>query len=153
VAHNRIEATLEPLQGRIKELRRQARAESRSNIVDQARDIAASVTGSVIVELLLGADQETLRSALDTVRAKHTSAAVMLFTADEIESKVSIVARVPEALIEKGLKAGDWVREAAKACGGSGGGRANMAQAGGKNPAKVPDAISIAKRYAQKILQ
>ncbi|MCH8258725.1 MAG: alanine--tRNA ligase [Planctomycetes bacterium] len=153
VAHNRIEALLEPLKGRMKELRRQARAESRSNIVDQARDIAASVTGSVIVELLLGADKETLRSALDTVRAKHTSAAVMLFTADEIESKVSIVARVPEDMIKKGLKAGDWVREAAKACGGSGGGRANMAQAGGKNPDNVPDAISIAKSYAQKILQ
>lgn len=153
VAHNRIEALLEPLKGRMKELRRQARAESRSNIVDQARDIAASVTGSVIVELLLGADKETLRSALDTVRAKHTSAAVMLFTADEIESKVSIVARVPEALIEKGLKAGDWVREAAKACGGGGGGRADMAQAGGKKPDKVPDAIRIAKRYAQKIIQ
>ncbi|MCH8211512.1 MAG: hypothetical protein IIB99_09065 [Planctomycetes bacterium] len=153
VAHNRIEALLEPLKGRMKELRRQARAESRSNIVDQARDIAASVTGSVIVELLLGADKETLRSALDTVRAKHTSAAVMLFTADEIESKVSIVARVPEDMIKKGLKAGDWVREAAKACGGSGGGRANMAQAGGKNPDNVPDAISIAKSYAQKIIQ
>ena len=153
VAHNRIEALLEPLKGRMKELRRQARAESRSNIVDQARDIAASTTGSVIVELLLGADKETLRTALDTVRAKHTSAAVMLLTADEIESKVSIVARVPEALIEKGLKAGDWVREAAKACGGGGGGRADMAQAGGKNLDKVPDAISIAKSYAQKILQ
>lgn len=77
----------------------------------------------------------------------------MLFTADEIESKVSIVARVPEDMIKKGLKAGDWVREAAKACGGSGGGRANMAQAGGKNPDKMPDAIRIAKSYAQKILQ
>ncbi len=153
VAHNRIEALLEPLKGRMKELRRQARAESRSNIVDQARDIAASAVGSIIVDQVLGADKETLRSALDTVRAKHTSAAVMLFTADEIESKVSIVARVPEALIEKGLKAGDWVREAAKACGGSGGGRADMAQAGGKNPDKIPDAISIAKSYAQKILQ
>ncbi|MCH8315440.1 MAG: hypothetical protein IIA64_05655, partial [Planctomycetes bacterium] len=153
VAHHRIEALLEPLKGRMKELRRQARAESRSNIVDQARDIAASAAGSIIVDQVLGADKETLRTALDTVRAKHTSAAVMLFTADEIESKVSIVARVPEALIEKGLKAGDWVREAAKACGGSGGGRADMAQAGGKNPDKVHDAISIAKSYAQKIIQ
>ena len=153
MAHNRIEALLEPLKGRMKELRRQARAESRSNIVDQARDIAEGATGPVIVELLLGADKETLRSALDTVRAKHASAAVMLFAADEIESKVSIVARVPEALIERGLKAGDWVREAATACGGSGGGRADMAQAGGRNPDKVPDAISIAKSYAQKIVQ
>ncbi len=153
VAHNRIEALLEPMKGRMKALRRQARAESRESVVDQARDIAANAAGSIIVDQVLGADKETLRSALDTVRAKHTSAAVMLFTADEIESKVSIVARVPEALIEKGLKAGDWVREAAKACGGSGGGRADMAQAGGKNPDRVPDAISIAKSYAQKILQ
>ncbi len=152
VAHERIEAQLEPLKERMKYLRKQARAESRSNIVEQARDIAQSATGPIIVELLLGADKVTLRSALDTVRAKHEGAAVMLFTADEIESKVTIIARVPEEMIKQGLQAGNWVREAAKACNGAGGGRADMAQAGGRDTDKVPQAIDAAKSYADRIV-
>ncbi|MCH8823703.1 MAG: alanine--tRNA ligase [Planctomycetes bacterium] len=152
VAQHSIEESLRPLKDRIKKLRSQARAESRAGAVDQARDIADSASGLIIIDQLLGADKETLRSALDVVRAKHDQAAIMLFTGDEIESKVAIAACVPETLIKKGLKAGDWVREAAKACGGGGGGRPNMAQAGGKDPEKIDDAITAAKVFAENAI-
>jgi len=66
--------------------------------------------------------------------------------------KVAIVARVPEALIARGLKAGDWVREAAQACGGSGGGKPDMAQAGGKDPDRIDDAQHRAQHYAREVL-
>jgi alanyl-tRNA synthetase len=62
--------------------------------------------------------------------------------------KVSFVAAVPEALIKKGLKAGDWVKEAAKVAGGGGGGRPDMAQAGGKDPAKLGEALEVAREFA-----
>ena len=52
------------------------------------------------------------------------------------------------AFIAKGLKAGDWVREAAKAAGGGGGGRPHMAQAGGKDPSKMVEALEVARRFA-----
>jgi alanyl-tRNA synthetase len=54
--------------------------------------------------------------------------------------------------VSKGLKAGDWVREAATACGGRGGGRPDMAQAGAKNPQRVPEAIAKAIAFADKAL-
>ena len=52
-----------------------------------------------------------------------------------------------------GLKAGDWVREAAKATGGGGGGRPQMAQAGGKDPSKLPDALKVAREFAAKVTE
>ena len=51
-----------------------------------------------------------------------------------------------------GLKAGDWVREAAQACGGKGGGKPDKAQGGGTEPAKLPDAINAARAFASGIL-
>ncbi len=52
----------------------------------------------------------------------------------------------------RGLRAGDWVREAAGRCGGSGGGRPEMAQAGGKDPSKVQEAAATARRFAEEVL-
>ena len=66
--------------------------------------------------------------------------------------KVAIVARVPKELIGQGLKAGDWVREVAKVTGGGGGGRPDMAQAGGKDPAKLPEALQWAVQFANQQL-
>ena len=77
----------------------------------------------------------------------------MLFAGDEIESKVSIIASVPETLIGKGLRAGDWVKLAAEICGGGGGGRPDSAQAGGKDPAKISQAIAQAREFAEKTLR
>ena len=60
---------------------------------------------------------------------------------------------VSDDAIAKGLKAGDWVKEAAKITGGGGGGRPNMAQAGGKDPAKLADALAAARTFAEKNLK
>jgi len=71
----------------------------------------------------------------------------------EYKGKVIIVAGVSKVLIEKGLKAGDWVREAAKICGGGGGGRSDTAQAGGKEPEKIPVAMENATVFANEVTQ
>jgi alanyl-tRNA synthetase len=73
---------------------------------------------------------------------------VLLLSADAQEGKVVIVAKVPKSLIAEGLKAGDWVKAAAQACGGGGGGRPDSAQAGGKDPARVEDAAEAARAHA-----
>ncbi|MCH8342627.1 MAG: alanine--tRNA ligase [Planctomycetes bacterium] len=153
LARGRIDALLGPARDRVKRIHKHAQAETRAGAVDQARRIASATAGPIIVEQLSDADHDSLLSAMDVIRAKHIDTAVMLFGTDDMESKVSIVARVPQALIERGLKAGDWVREAAKACGGRGGGRADMAQAGAKNPAMVPQAITAAKAFAEQKLK
>jgi alanyl-tRNA synthetase len=78
---------------------------------------------------------------LDDLKAKMGSGVVVLGAV--IDGKAAFIAGVTEDLIkEKGLKAGDLVREVAKIAGGSGGGRPDMAQAGGKDPSKIAEAVA-----------
>jgi alanyl-tRNA synthetase len=149
---HRVAPLIDQLRERVKQARKQQQSAARSGAVEQARDIAQAAEGPVIVARVDGADKDTLLSAMDVIKAKCPESAAMLFAPDEAEGKVAIAAIVPKTLIDRGLKAGDWVREAAKICGGGGGGRPNMAQAGGKDPAKVADAIVAARTFAQEKL-
>ena len=149
---HRIGEIIEMLRSRVKSLRKHAQAATRHTVVDQARALADKVDGKIIVEQVSGADKDSLLAAMDVVRAKRPDAATMLLSSNEIESKVFIVAAVPKSCIDLGLKAGDWVKQAATICGGSGGGRPDMAQAGGKDPSQVGKAIAQAKAFAQEKL-
>jgi len=148
VDRHRVQKKLDEQRDRVKKVRKEAQAGAKDDVVERARAIADGATGNIIVERLNGADNELLRTAMDVVRAKHEDSAVMLVTADEAEGKVMIVARVPEPMIKQGLKAGDWVKQAAQTCGGGGGGRPDMAQAGGKDPSKIDDAMRAARTFA-----
>ena len=143
---------VEQWQQKIKDLKRQAGKAGREAVVEQARALAEAAPsyerGRLIVAEIQGATPETLRVAADTIRAKRPEVALLLVSADAEAGKVAIIAAVPEDLIAKGLKAGDWVREAAKACGGSGGGKPDLAQAGGKDVAKVGEALAAARTFA-----
>jgi len=150
VHKHRIAELTEKLRTRVKSLRKHAQAATRHTVVDQARALADTVDGKIIVEEVSGADKDSLLAAMDVVRAKRPDAATMLLSSNEIESKVFIVAAVPKSFIDLGLKAGDWVKQAATICGGSGGGRPDMAQAGGKDPSQVGKAIAEAKQFAQR---
>jgi alanyl-tRNA synthetase len=150
----RLRARIEELQERVKSIHKQEQRASAQSIVEQARAIADESPhhAPVIVAELIGANADSLRSGMDVMRSKHPEAAILLITADHDEGKVAMVASVPKSAIEKGLKAGDWVREVAQVCGGGGGGRPDMAQAGGKNPSKINDAIATAREFAQDAL-
>jgi alanyl-tRNA synthetase len=107
--------------------------------------------GSVVVAPVDGASDDQLRSLIDSIKKRSPSFAALLGATDG--TKVSFVAAVSDDLIAKGLKAGDWVREAAKVAGGGGGGRPQMAQAGGKDASKLADALQAAKAFADKVLK
>jgi alanyl-tRNA synthetase len=113
-------------------------------------DAPALGSAKLIVGEIAGASDEQLRGAMDSLKKKAGSYAIMLGAAEE--EKVSFVAAVSDDLIARGLKAGDWVRETAKIAGGGGGGRPQMAQAGGKDPAKLNDALEQARRYATDVV-
>ena len=70
----------------------------------------------------------------------------------EGEGKVSLLASLTPDLVKKGLKSGDVVKPVAAIVGGSGGGRPEMAQAGGKDPARLPDAIKKAAELGREML-
>ncbi|MFO0874755.1 MAG: alanine--tRNA ligase [Phycisphaerales bacterium] len=147
-ARRRVQAIVDRLRERAKGLRKRQQGASRDATVAQARAIAEKAAGSVIVHALDG-DRDALLAAIDTIRARRPEAAVMLFAADQAAGKVTIVASVPPELIKAGLKAGDWAKEAAAACGGTGGGRPDLAQAGGKDPSRVDEAMLKAASFAQ----
>ncbi|MBM4098703.1 MAG: alanine--tRNA ligase [Planctomycetes bacterium] len=145
---HRMEPALAALRDQVKEWRKAQEGANRDAVVSQAREIAERATGAAIVETVEGADPAALLSALSAVRAKRPDSAILLMSADEDAGKVSIAADVPKALQDKGLRAGDWARAAAEACGGKGGGRPDFAQAGGKEPARLPEALRAAKAFA-----
>ena len=62
------------------------------------------------------------------------------------------MAGVSRDLVEKGVSAGNWVRDVAPVVGGGGGGKPDLAQAGGKQPEKLPEALAKAKAVAQAML-
>ena len=149
---HQISERLHVIRKKAKTERKAQQAENRGAIVEHARTLAENLTGEILVAQLTGADKDGLLTAMDSIRSKHEHSAVLLLSADEENGKVTIVAKVPDALISRGLKAGEWVKCAAQACGGGGGGRPDSAQAGGKDPSRAGDAEEAAKAHAAKCL-
>ncbi|HNZ83033.1 MAG TPA: alanine--tRNA ligase [Sedimentibacter sp.] len=89
-------------------------------------------------------DANTLREIADRIKDKNESCAVIL--ASDLGDKVLFVSAVTKDLVEKGVHAGNMVKEAAVIAGGGGGGRPDFAQAGGKNPGKIDEAIEAVKK-------
>ena len=98
------------------------------------------------------AESGLMRQLIDQIRQKVGSSAVLL-ASTEGDSKVTLVAGVSKDLQEKGAHAGNWVRPVAQALGGGGGGRPDMAQAGGKQPAKLPEALEVARQTIAKMIE
>jgi alanyl-tRNA synthetase len=139
------------LQAAVKQHEKSCGKRLAEQVVEVARKLAEEAQGNLIVAAVEGADAGGLRTAMDTIRKKQPEAALLLGAASE--GKVNFLAAVPPALIARGLKAGDWVREVAKVAGGGGGGRPDMAQAGGKDPGKLHEALEVGRRYAQSQLE
>ena len=139
VARTEMRALIEVLQEKIKEANKAKAAEGRDLAVAKAREIAENTTATLIVAELpeAGTDRQALLAAMDAIRSRHPESGVLLIGVDEGEDKLAIVAKVPDSLIKRGLKAGDWVRAASEACGGKGGGKPDSAQGGGTGASKA----------------
>lgn len=98
-----------------------------------------------IVAHLEGVDAESLKTAAEQLQQKLKHGAVVLGSAPE-PGKVSLVAAFSPEVMKKGLNAGKFVGAIAKICGGGGGGRPNLAQAGGRDDSKLPEALEAAKQ-------
>ena len=99
----------------------------------------------VLSAQVAAADMPALRKIMDMLRDKLPSAAIVLAAAQE--DKVQFVVSIADAAQAKGLHAGKLIKEVAALCNGSGGGRADMAQAGGKdnNPEQIKAALAKAE--------
>ena len=119
----------------------------------QGQDLAGSAVDVMGVKVLAaqldGADVKTLRDTLDQLKDKLKTGAIVL-AASEGE-KVSLIAGVTQDLIAK-VKAGELVNFVASQVGGKGGGRPDMAQAGGTNSKALPQALASVKGWVEERL-
>ncbi len=99
----------------------------------------------VVVAETPGANPNVMRGWIDQIRKRSDGPTAVLLAAAHGE-KVVLVGGLSKSLVDQGLKAGDWVGKTAQVVGGGGGGRPDMAQAGGKDPSKLPQAIESAKQ-------
>jgi len=119
----------------------------------QGQDLAGQAVDvkgvKVLAVALDGADAKTLRETLDQLKSKLKSAAIVLGSTEG--GKVNLIAGVTSDLTAK-LKAGELVNYVAQQVGGKGGGRPDMAQAGGTEPAKVPAALGSVRQWVEQRL-
>jgi len=105
----------------------------------------------ILVAAMPGVAPDALKTAAERLQQKLGEGAVVLGSVPE-EGKVSLVAAFSPAVIEKKLQAGKFIGAIAKLCGGGGGGRPNLAQAGGRDASKLPEALNTAKQQLVEAL-
>jgi len=115
-----------------------------TDLAGQAVDVKGA---KVVAATLDGADARTLREAVDKLKDQLKSAAIVLGAV--VDGKVSLIAGVTADLTAK-VKAGDLVNFVAQQVGGKGGGRPDMAQAGGTEPAKLEAALQSVKAWVEQ---
>ncbi|MBD2019814.1 alanine--tRNA ligase [Leptolyngbya sp. FACHB-36] len=115
---------------------------------------AAEAVGEfqVLVASMDDADPDALKTAAEQLQQKLKNGAVVLGSAPAAD-KVSLVAAFSPAVIQKGVQAGKFIGAIAKLCGGGGGGRPNLAQAGGRDASKLPEALDQARQQLHTDLQ
>ncbi|MEM5028001.1 alanine--tRNA ligase [Priestia sp. WB3] len=142
------------LQADLKEVQREnesllaklSQAEAGS-ILEKVKEIGGV---KVLTEKVNAKDMNHLRTMVDDLKAKLGSAVIVLGAVQN--GKVNISAGVTKDVIEKGLHAGKLVKQAAEICGGGGGGRPDMAQAGGKQPEKLEEALTSVEESVKSVL-
>jgi alanyl-tRNA synthetase len=152
-AKRKVQAAVGQLQARYKAFeKKSAKSESGGQVdaiaeagklLESAMSIGA---GKLIIGQIVGASSDQLRGAIDSLRKKSASHAIMLATVEG--ESATFVAAVSDDLVAKGIKAGDWVKKTAAIAGGGGGGRPQMAQGSGKDAGKIADALTVAKEFA-----
>lgn len=145
---------IEILKGEMKELQRENESlrdklshMEAAGIINQVKEIEGI---KVLSASINNAEMDNLRTMVDDLKVKLGSGVIVLGSVND--GKVNIVAGITKDLLSKGLHAGKLVKEVATLCGGGGGGRPDMAQAGGKDPQKLPAALEAVYELVKKQL-
>ena len=133
------EEELKALRTENEKLKGQIARASLGSLLDQVHEVKGVKTLAAQVP---GVDMNELRNLGDDLREKIGECVIVL--ASEKDGKVNLVVSATEDAQKKGAHAGNLIKAIAKEVGGGGGGRPNMAQAGGKNPAGIPAALELA---------
>ena len=138
IAH--MQEQIKALQSENESLKSKAAKEALGDVMDQVTEVGGV---KLLAASVPGVDMNGLRDLGDQLKEKLGEGVVVL--ASEAGGKVSLVAMATDEAMAKGAHAGNLIKAIAGKVGGGGGGRPNMAQAGGKNPAGIPEAVAEAK--------
>ena len=136
-------AEIKALQSENESLKSKAAKDALGDVMNQVVEVNGM---KVLATKVDGVDMNGLRELGDQLKEKIGEGIVVI--ASNADGKVNLMATATDAAMKAGAHAGNLIKEIAKLVGGGGGGRPNMAQAGGKNPAGIDDAIAKAKEVA-----
>ena len=144
------------LQGELKSTQKQLEALKQELAQAQSEQLLAQAESvgdyKILVAQMEGeVDADALKSAAERLQQKLGESAVVLGSSPT-EGKVSLVASFSQKVNQKGLQAGKFIGGIAKICGGGGGGRPNLAQAGGRDPSKLAEALDSARTQLHSAL-
>lgn len=138
IAH--LQAELKALASENESLKSKAAGAAMGNVLDKVEDVNGVKFLGVSLE---GVDMNELRNLGDDLKSKLGSGVIVLASVNE--GKVNLMVAATDDVVAKGAHAGNIIKAAAPKVGGGGGGRPNMAQAGGKNPSGINEALEAAK--------
>ena len=141
-------AEVEALQSENESLKSKAAKDALGDVMDQVTEVKGTKLLAVSVS---GVDMNGLRDLGDQLKEKLGEGVIVL--ASENDGKVNLVAMATDGAMKAGAHAGNLIKAIAGKVGGGGGGRPNMAQAGGKNPAGIADALAEAKTALEGQIQ
>jgi alanyl-tRNA synthetase len=130
----------ESLQGKVNRI-------EAGSLLDQVKQVGDV---SILVAQVQAPSMEALRTIVDQTKEKLSSAVIILGSLSD--DKVNLITAVTPDLIKQGFHAGNLIKQIAAVCGGSGGGRPDMAQAGGKEPGKIAEALAFAEKLVNDSL-
>jgi alanyl-tRNA synthetase len=158
-AAGELRTSPEQVPAKVADLQAQLKAAAKAGAAgaNGAVDVAALAGGAVevsgakvLTSVVEVGDAKALLDATDRVKNTIGDAAIVLGAVTD--GKVALIASVAPSLVERGLKAGELVKVAAQVVGGGGGGRDTMAQAGGRDPEKLDDALAAARAHIESTL-
>jgi alanyl-tRNA synthetase len=135
-----MNAEIKSMHGEIESLKSKAAKEAVGDVMSNVKDVKGV---KLLATAVPGVDMNGLRDLGDSLKDKLGEGVVVLLS--EADGKVNMVVMATDEAQKKGAHAGNLIKAIAGKVGGGGGGRPNMAQAGGKNPAGIPDAIAEAE--------
>ena len=130
-------AEMKSLQSENESLKSKAAKDALGNVMNQVKEVKGV---KLLAASVSGVDMNGLRDLGDQLKTKIGEGVIVLIS--DCDGKVNMVAMATQGAMDKGAHAGNLIKGIAALVGGGGGGRPNMAQAGGKNPAGIPDAIA-----------
>ncbi|KAL4613682.1 alanine-tRNA ligase, cytoplasmic-like [Arapaima gigas] len=146
---------LKGLKKTMDDLDRASKADVQKRVLEKTKQLIDSNPNQplIVMEMESGASAKALNESLKLLKTHSPQTAAMLFSVDDDAGKIICLCQVPQEVVNKGLKASEWVQEVCPLLDGKGGGKDMSAQAAGKNTQSLQEVLKLARDFASLKLQ